>query len=525
MNEIGRRTVQEWEFPGGHGRLWTLAAGRMLAVPAEAGELLAPAEVALYEWTEYFARVEGAARLRVGERWVEPIEDGLFRIAFENELGLTRIQAFGEGRALGAGLNVEVISPKFPTLAAHVGFLRSLLDGLFARATRLPFAISAATARPVGEEPTPPTPLFTLHFLLQFREELRTAWNVIQARPYRRLADHPDLVPLGAVSDVDSDVLLSIVQAPERWVRARGFPLAERLCGYAPATVWQRLPEESLDTPENRFVLAFLRALLAAADRLPAERWWGQVSAERRAVVDEARTLLRLAVTQPLFADVGEMQRIPTTSRVLLRREGYRQMLELWRLFNSAQRPLFAPLQRAVELRSVDKLYEFWAFFALVEEIGVALGVAPVIEMSVSDEEGLEPATVARFGEVGALEYNRKVKGYSVWLRPDYLWKRGNKREVAFDAKFRLDRSPLADDSEELPEARARVEDLYKMHAYRDALGLRAAAVVYPGEVEWVYFLDGMHDGELRLRNILVGRLSGVGTIALRPENVQELGV
>jgi predicted component of viral defense system (DUF524 family) len=461
--------MDEVEFDGGRGRLWTTTDNRLLIL-GDDEPLLAPARYALYEWTDYWLRFDGARLLRVGDTLTQPIDGSLFPVRFGNQLGLTRIHPIGERGPLCAPLLVEVLSPKFPTLDAHVGFLRALLDDLFARAARLPFAISAETVRGVIESPSPPTPLFTLHFLLQYHAELRQAVGIVQAQPHRRLADHPAIVPVAEASEIDADVLLDALRTPERWARAHGTRLGERMGGYAPAAVWQRRPEESLDTPENRFVLAFLRALLAAADRLPSQPFWRHVSPAQQRIVRETATLLRLAIEYPLFAEVGQLQRIPTSSRVLLRREGYRQLLHLWRLFHLARRPLFGALHQAIDLRDVATLYEVWAFFALVEEIQAALNVTPTLRLRVSDEHGLDWRSVADFGSAGRLVYNQSRKGYSVGLRPDFLWVRNERAEVALDAKFRLDRPDWSDD-----EGRATVknDDLYKMLARSPAIPCR----------------------------------------------------
>ena len=311
----------------------------------------------------------------------ECLTDGLFRYCFKNQLGLTTINAFTAGKPLGDPLHVEVISPKFPTLAEHIDFYRSLLNDLFTRAARLPFTISSDTSRSVTEALRPPTPLFTLHFLCQYAPTLRNALTMILAAPHRQLHDNPDLVSLAEVTEADADVLLDILHAPERWVRATGFPLAERLRGYAPTHVWQRRPEETTDTPENRFVLAFLRQVLIAAEMLPHQRWWKNVSPERQAIILEATGLLRQAMGHPIFADLGPLHHLPLTSQVLLRRDGYREMLDLWRRFHQARRPLFAPLQHAMDVRYVATLYEFWAYLALIEEIAVQLGVSPAVDL------------------------------------------------------------------------------------------------------------------------------------------------
>ena len=121
-------------------------------------------------------------------------------------------------------------------------------------------------------------------------------------------------------------------------------------------------------------MLAFLRQVLIAAETLPRLRWWKNVSPERQAIILEAIGLLRQAMGHPIFADLGPLHHLPLASQVLLRRDGYREMLDLWRRFHQARRPLFAPLQHAMDVRDVATLYEFWVFFALMEEIGVSLG-------------------------------------------------------------------------------------------------------------------------------------------------------
>lgn len=457
--------------------------------------------------------------LRVGDRLVPPIDEGRFLVRFENQLGLTSIQPLNDEGPCCAPLVLEVISPKFPVIEQHVAFLSALLDDLFARAARLPFTISADTARGVVDVPAPPTPLFTLHFLLQHAGDLLEAAGVVVARPHRRLADRPEIVPLAAVSEADPDVLLDVLTSPERWVRASGFPLATKLRGHAPTEVWQRRPEETLDTPENRFVKAFLRDLLFAAESLPRQPWWSRVSSERQFIIHETETMLRQTLAQPMFAEVGDLRRIPSSSRVLLRREGYRELLDAWRLFNLARRPFFGPLQRAIDLRDIATLYEVWCFFALVEEIALALETMPTLSLRVTDEHGLDWRSEAQFGSTGTLVYNKPVRGYSVGLRPDFLWLRDGKPEVALDAKFRLDRADWSDDTSH---ATVKNDDLYKMHTYRDALGLRAAVVVYPGDQPVFFLVTGVRVTNRDLLNVLTDEQSGVGSLPLVPMVVKE---
>jgi predicted component of viral defense system (DUF524 family) len=505
--------MDELEFDNGRGRLWT--SGRLLAIADADAPQLAPATLAVYEWAEHWLRHPDADAVRVGTTYAERVEGGLFRVQFANRLGLAELQPLRAGLPICEALWVEVISPKFPSVAAHLAFLQPLLGDLITRAAGLPFALSGETARGVAESLEPPTPLFALHFLARHAVQIVAAWEAAHARPHRALTERSDLVPLPLASEADPEVLLIILHAPERWTRASGFPLATALRGYAPTEIWQRLPEETLDTPENRFVRAFLRLLLAAAESLTAQRWWPQVPARRRAAIMALDGELSLALANPLFAEVGEMQRLPTASRVLMRREGYRELLDLWRRFQLAQHPLFARAQQAIDLRDIATLYEVWAFFALADEIGAALDREPDIHLLTSDEHGLRWRTEASYGPHGTLIYNQSKKGYSVWLRPDYLWVVNGQPEVALDAKFRFDRAAFDIDTEDQPAATAKHDDLHKMHTYRDALSLRASVIVYPGDVTRFYSTP-TDTASISLLDVLDSK-RGIGAFAFIP--------
>jgi len=508
-----------------HGRLWSGGDRPILTLASENSTRdLAPTTHCLFEWSDYWLQSPAADHLRLGNTRLAPIADGLFRLRFENRLGLVTIRSFDGATPVGSPLHVEIISPKFPTPASHLGFFRVLLDDLFLRAARLPFALpiaDPATSRGVLPANRPPTPLFTFHFLLQHGPAIAAALAIIEAAPHRRLHDRIERIPPALAADIDGDTILAILHAPNEWVRVptRGAPLVDRLCGHAPTRVRQRLPEETFDTPENRFVLAAFAEFLRAAETLPSQTWWLAVPKHRRAAIRDTSARLRRAVALPLFAEVGPMQRFPSASRVLLGREGYRDLLALWQLFQQARRPLFAPLRQAIDLRDIAHLYELWAFFALTEEIAVALAETPVIYPQTTDAAGLDRGAVAHFGTAGRLIYNLSTRAYSgLHLRPDFTWRPAHGPALAFDAKFRLTRRDLEPEAASLPEATPTHDDLAKMHAYRDALGVRAAVALYPGDL--AVFHDHRSGRETAtIRSLVLDNPSGVGAIPLRPDD------
>lgn len=488
-------------------------------IPADLEGSFAPATVLLREWTTYWVRCPQADALRVGGDWASPIGD-LFQIRFENALGLVDFQPYSLGRPLFKPIYAEVLSRKIPSPERHLAFFRAVLDDLFARMTRLPFTLQAPTHRLVTESSRPPSPLFLYHFLCHYGHMLRTACAVLLARPHRALTDRPDYVAPHEVNEVDGETLLQILHAGEELAPALALPLGGRLRGHAPTRVWQRRSEETFDTPENRFAVAFLRSVLAAAESLPDQRWWRQVPPHQSRSIRETSRLVQEALRHPAFRNVGAKLRVPYASPSLQRREGYRDLLALWEVFHHARRPLFAPLEQAIEVKDIAKLYEMWTFFALAETIGSFLGRFPVLHLSASDEGGLGWTSEARYGPGQTLCYNRYLPSYSLPMRPDYTWRRGGRDDLVLDAKFRLAPRAFTNPTDGSPptDGAPRNEDLLKMHAYRDALGVRAAVALYPGSVP-IFYDHGQRAVELSLEGLFLGERSGVGAFPMTPSS------
>ena len=97
--EVG---MSKLEF--GDGEIWTRDEQRLGLISEELLDKLAPARCFAYEWTDYWVRYSGADALRAGDHWDQAIGDGLFRVRFENQIGLTSLQPFVQGRFLGDAL-------------------------------------------------------------------------------------------------------------------------------------------------------------------------------------------------------------------------------------------------------------------------------------------------------------------------------------------------------------------------------------------------------------------------------------
>ncbi|CAN5418219.1 hypothetical protein BH09CHL1_BH09CHL1_18890 [soil metagenome] len=473
-----------------------------------------PATHTLLEWTEYWISVPGAQSITASGVLLEKLPGGWFRLRLENQIGLLTLKAFdGANTQLVEPWHLLAISAKFPTIDEHERFYEELLDDLFHLLASLPFVVSSETTQQVREAMSPPEPLFALHFFTHEADRIHSALRTIQAMPHRTLESETHLVGLHAVSDIGIDSLLDILQSPHRWHDAPNSTatLARKLKGRMPTHVRQEQLFESLDTPENRLVLGTARLFSQSLASLRQMSWWSSVPLEHRNHLQVLSESLAMFLDDPKFRDVGTMTRIPSSSRVLLRRDGYRDLFALWGLFQQSRRPLFAALDEVIAVRDVASLYEMWVYFRLIDEIAAVVQEQPVLNEAYGGTGGLDWRSNARFGNRGMLRYNASRKAYSnVTLRPDMLWEPTDGPLIAFDAKFRLRHNPNGIDS-------WNEEDLVKMHAYRDALKVPAAVSIYPGEVSRLWPSQPLQFKPYEFSDIILGSFVGIGALAWQP--------
>ncbi len=494
------------------------------AVPLHLLNRLAPARWVVREWRDYWLKAPEAETVLVGSRLIadSPVGSGNYLVRFENQLGLATIRVVDQDGLQREPMHIEVIAGKFGSADESVLFLEATLAALFAQITTTPFVLGAMTERLVKEARTPPTPLFTFHFFRHHGRELSRAVQAILGHPHQRLSVEPELVRPHQVRQVDRESLTRMLQAGHPVPSNAGVSMTP-LHRLRPERVWQQIPAETLDTPENRFVMSVARQMLGAARALQRQGWWGTVpAADQRPVVEAVEHLTMLTVDHRL-ASLAPMVAMPVQSRVLQRKDGYRDLALLWQLFQRSREPLFEHMEQAISLRGVDQLYELWVLFELIDQIAGITGEEPVLTPAV-DAFGVPTNNYrARFGSFGTLHYNRTRQTYSrLWLRPDYLWAPANGgATVALDAKFRLRKLNWDDaPSMAVSESSATTDDLTKMHAYRDAIpGVRAAMVLYPGTQ--AQFRDRyLGKRALSLRDVLTGDWDGVGAIPLAPHGV-----
>jgi hypothetical protein len=271
---------------------------------------------------------------------------------------------------------------------------------------------------------------------------------------------------------------------------------------------------------------------------------------------------LEEVLAHEVFKQVSPPGLLPLNSPVLQRKEGYRQVLRAWMLFELAARLSWEGGDDvyAGGKRDAAALYEYWVFFKLLDLVAGLFDLdSPPVESLINQSDLVLKLKAGKYLPIegaysGAgrrlkieFSYNRtfsagdrpypKSGSWSRQMRPDYtlsLWPADFSREEAeiqelithvhFDAKYKVDSLEKLFGKEDAPEEELSVEkaeerkgtyqraDLLKMHAYRDAIRRSAGAyVLYPGLVDRETRMHGFHE-----------LLPGLGAFPLRPDTTDD---
>ncbi|ASJ07839.1 hypothetical protein A3L11_00805 [Thermococcus siculi] len=504
----------------------------------------------LFEWVDYY--VKSSLEFEIHGLEIKKIADR-YKFRYSNYVGLSEIR-LEDGRAipilvlsrkvgkiLGISDSEKCLSSDSidELIDAFDTLVGSLIGELVKISSTIPFSLKSPTDFSTTESDEPINELFAYHYLRSNGERITSAFETVIRRMKRKLIVEDEWLRPDEIDNITPETLLSIAQHPEYLAPAgEGVLIAEHLNGYAPTRILGFRKYESFDTPENRFAKYFLGLLIEWSERV-IDSFWNN----RAANVGSIREILgelEFIASDGVWDDVGDMDLFPYTSQTLLKGDGYRDLLELYREF-TAYVPFFEEMKRAIDNKDIAKLYEYWAFFRLVEELGGILGekklkihVLPAGELS---EKG---DVYAEFDNGWRLYYNKRLVpkkwSYSVTLRPDFSLFTGDPKRKdttlvgVFDAKFKLDVVNEAKGVEEFDEETeiaektgnyetwAKLEDVYKMHTYRDALSAKFAVVLYPGGRNVFFEANKGKVERFVLEEVLVGELSGVGYLRIVPE-------
>lgn len=312
---------------------------------------------------------------------------------------------------------------------------------------------------------------------------------------------------------------------------------------------------DSVDTAENRFIKHALETFLKFCTDINN----AAIKNEHKKLQQESDLLiheLESQLSHSIFKSISRPTTLKLNSPVLQRKEGYREVLRVWLIFDLAAKLIWAGGEDiyGAGKKDIAILYEYWLFFKLLDlfqEIfniqadDISKLIQPTSDgLSLQIKQGKSTPLTGVYDSGSRklnirFNYNRSFNGKNVYpnsgswstvLRPDYtlsFWPLGITEEVAelqelivhihFDAKYKvanlfdyINRNQNVDidlDQEKIANRKGvyKNADLLKMHAYKDAIRRTGGAyVLYPGDTS--INLKGYHE-----------IIPGLGAFPVRP--------
>ena len=299
-----------------------------------------------------------------------------------------------------------------------------------------------------------------------------------------------------------------------------------------PRTLTVTHKTDTVDTHENQFIKYVLTSFYAFCSNLGTKK---NATEQLKTEVEVVCENLANHINNAFFRQVSQPTHLNLGSPVLQRKEGYRELLQSWLMFDLAAKITWEGGDTVYEAgkKNVAVLYEYWLFFKLMEVVSDVFKINPADKEKLIKADDDKINLDIRQGRMNVINgkydsenrllnirlfYNRtfgfeesidKTGSWTMSMRPDYtlsIWP-GEKTEyeaeaddsivhIHFDAKYRLNKILIDDmgkdtesvDSELDSEKLDREVDIYrrgdllKMHAYKDAIRRTGGAyVLYPG--------------------------------------------
>jgi len=324
---------------------------------------------------------------------------------------------------------------------------------------------------------------------------------------------------------------------------------------------------DTIDNQENQFVKFALRTFLMFCSVLRDKK---NASDRLKAEIDGTMSQISNYLERQFFRGISMPTHMNMNSPVLQRKEGYREVLQAWLMYDLAARLNWEGGNNVYEAgkKNVATLYEYWLFFKLQElvseffkipraekenlvttdgdniNLNIIQGKQLVLH-GISESSMRKLRVAFYYNKTFSKKYTANAAGddpihqegsWTMPMRPDYtlaIWPGEISMEKAiredlityihFDAKYRLNKIVLEDHQsqenveKELNEEKKDQEagiykraDLLKMHAYKDAIRRTSGAyILYPGTENKE--IRGFHE-----------IIPGLGAFSIRPGHWQD---
>jgi predicted component of viral defense system (DUF524 family) len=334
-------------------------------------------------------------------------------------------------------------------------------------------------------------------------ENLLSSYGYIRRDPHKILEQYFETVPTAFASSIGPTDLINLISNPGNLsktdVTPPKWPL--EMENYVPKRISQKNYEDTLDTPENRFVKYFLELLnellIEMIIYIDFERIEGYPAEKTR----EYAEIIQEYIFDGWLNEVGVLYNLPSNSQVLQKKEGYRDILDYFLIFEFAFNFQCEEIKEDIKgfQQKLSQLYEYWCYLKLIKILNKLQNTKTNYESIFNFNRKEWSIQIKRSKESSQkfiidntdleleLAYNNTFTSkdpenhsYSLKMVPDYsLTITNNSKQylLHFDAKYKCDiKTSFIND------------DIYKMHTYKDAIANTLGAyVLYPGRIPKIY--------------------------------------
>ena len=488
--------------------------------------------IALYEWKKY--RVRSFNNTLIPEDFIdcgEYISSNIGTLRFENCMGRSRFK----------GEFFQIVSSKISD--AEYNYLLETVNSYIAN---LSFDFNRATNMQVVRNRNKRTDVDYHVFLLIYQaiktdnraNNLLYNLSIVTSMPYRSLVSTPDYVGLENATEISDSAIADFFSGNSVLLpTSKKCKLSQKLSiddlNFLPKDTLIENTDDTLDSPENRFIKYFVvwikDVLLKYKDLFGKEENFRNY--EMLEFLNNSIREMQLILRNPFFAQIGDLKYIPLHSNVLNRRDGYRQLFQLFIGIRSLPEISNADVEEMIENKSLDVLYENYCYFQLSTILAKLYG-EQLNKKKLHVDKSLFSKTLEKKSFSNYFEFPRtdiypqirihynidyKQESYSKHFDPDISIEIFDKDDslksiYVFDSKFKA----ISTKGSEYDGKTYNFDDITKMHAYKDAIVLaKGAYILYPGSEREIYLEDKSKPKEL----------IGVGAFPFRPGNSEDIDI
>ncbi|WP_083540870.1 DUF2357 domain-containing protein [Aequorivita viscosa] len=221
-------------------------------------------------------------------------------------------------------------------------------------------------------------------------DEFHDAINRIVTSPVTVWAESSELKDIRSVRKFANSSLKELVKGSNR----TKLPPKHYLEKYGLKTIPERITSvrkiDSVDTPENRFIKHALETFLKFCNDI------NKASKKDSKLDNESKTLsreLESHLHHIIFQEISRPTTLKLNSPVLQRKEGYREVLRVWLMFELAAKLVWKGGEDVYGAgkKDVANLYEYWLFFKLLDLFQSIFDIEPkhISELIETSDNGL----------------------------------------------------------------------------------------------------------------------------------------